>query len=62
MKGTEAKTKAVIQPIPTKSRTNKVSADPAFGMWKDRKDLGDVEGYVRKLRKSRTAKPNARFP
>jgi hypothetical protein len=62
MKGTEAKTKAVIQPISTKSRTNKVSADPAFGMWKDRKDLRDVEGYVRKLRKSRTAKPNARFP
>jgi prevent-host-death family protein len=47
------KEKAVIQPIPTKSRKKKISTDAAFGMWKDRKDLRDVEGYVRKLRKSR---------
>jgi prevent-host-death family protein len=47
------KEKAAVQPIPTKSRRTKISADAAFGMWKDRKDLRDVEGYVRKLRKSR---------
>jgi len=26
---------------------------PAYGMWKDRKDLRDVSGYVRKLREAR---------
>lgn len=29
------------------------SADPAFGMWRDRKDMADVEAYVRKLRAPR---------
>jgi antitoxin (DNA-binding transcriptional repressor) of toxin-antitoxin stability system len=27
---------------------------PAFGMWKDRKDLSNVKQYVRKLRKGRS--------
>ena len=26
---------------------------PAFGMWKDRKDLADVPGHVRALRRGR---------
>jgi len=47
------KEKALIQPIPSKPRRTKMSADPAFGLWKDRKDMSDVEGFVRKLRKSR---------
>ncbi len=29
------------------------SDDPLFGMWRDREDLADVEGYVRKLRAPR---------
>ena len=31
----------------------KVSANEAFGMWKDRKDLGNVPKFVRTLRQSR---------
>lgn len=27
--------------------------DPLFGMWRDREDMEDVEGYVRKLRAPR---------
>lgn len=27
--------------------------DPLFGMWRDREDMTDVAGYVRKLRASR---------
>jgi len=27
--------------------------DPLFGMWRDREDMADVDGYVRKLRASR---------
>ncbi|MCU0869266.1 MAG: hypothetical protein MUF30_06605 [Burkholderiales bacterium] len=30
-----------------------VSDDPAFGMWRDREDLSDVAGHVRKLRAPR---------
>ena len=27
---------------------------PAFGMWKDRDDMGDVDAHVRSLRKGRS--------
>ena len=27
--------------------------DPLFGMWRDREDMADVAGHVRKLRASR---------
>ncbi len=27
--------------------------DPLFGMWRDREDMADVAGYMRKLRASR---------
>jgi antitoxin (DNA-binding transcriptional repressor) of toxin-antitoxin stability system len=30
-----------------------VRRHPAFGMWKDRKDLADVRGHVRSLRRGR---------
>jgi hypothetical protein len=30
-----------------------VTDDPLFGMWRDREDMVDVAGYVRKLRASR---------
>jgi hypothetical protein len=30
-----------------------VTDDPVFGMWRDREDMPDVAGYVRKLRASR---------
>lgn len=31
----------------------KVEDQPAFGMWADREDLADVDGYLRRLRKGR---------
>jgi hypothetical protein len=30
--------------------------DPLFGMWRDREDMGDVAGYMRKIRASRLAR------
>ena len=30
-----------------------VTDDPAFGIWRDREDMADVAGYVRKLRAPR---------
>lgn len=33
-----------------------VTNDPAFGIWRDRADIGDVEAYVRRLRASRYAR------
>ncbi len=30
-----------------------VTDDPAFGIWRDREDMVDVEAYVRKLRAPR---------
>jgi hypothetical protein len=30
-----------------------VTDDPLFGMWRDREDMADVAGHVRKLRASR---------
>ena len=30
--------------------------DPAFGIWRDRRDIGDVEKYVRSLRAPRYAR------
>ena len=30
-----------------------VTDDPAFGIWRDREDVADVEAYVRKLRTPR---------
>jgi prevent-host-death family protein len=47
------KEKALLQPLPSGPGHSKLADDPAFGMWKDRKDLKNVSGFVRKLRKSR---------
>ena len=53
--------KAVISPVNGKASEKKegesellaMMKHPAFGMWKDRKDMEDVEAYVRNLRKER---------
>jgi prevent-host-death family protein len=48
------KEKAVIYPSPIrKGREIAVMQHPAFGMWKDRDDLQDVDRVVRKLRQAR---------
>ncbi len=39
---------------PSRQRTDISETDhTAFGMWRDRKDMADVDAYIRKLRKSR---------
>ena len=47
------KKKAFI--VPCSEEESKFSAleHPAFGMWRDRDDLSDVDSYVRSLRKGR---------
>ena len=48
------KEKGVIYPSPrSPDRPVSVSQHPAFGMWKDRDDLEDVDQVVRNLRKGR---------
>jgi len=34
--------------------------DPAFGIWRDRQDIADVDGYVRGLRAPRYARDASR--
>ena len=46
------KPKARILPI-AKKPGGKLAESEVFGMWKDRKDLRDVPGYIRKLRQGR---------
>jgi hypothetical protein len=46
--------KGVIHPVGEEGpETPSASTHPAFGIWKDREDLEDVAGFVRKLRKAR---------
>lgn len=37
-----------------------VTDDPAFGIWRDREDMADVEGYVRSLRAPRFNRDGSR--
>ena len=46
------KEKAILSP--SRQRTDKSVKDhEAFGLWQDRKDMTDVDAYVRNLRKGR---------
>jgi antitoxin (DNA-binding transcriptional repressor) of toxin-antitoxin stability system len=45
--------KGIILPVGGSKARGKVTDDPAFGMWKDRKDMKDVDAFVRSLRKAR---------
>ncbi len=46
------KVKAILSP--SRQRTEKsVTEHTAFGMWRDRKGMADVDAYVRNLRKGR---------
>lgn len=48
------KPKAVITPITAAEKPTVKAADlPAFGMWRDREDMKDVDAYVRKMRQGR---------
>ena len=45
--------KARLMPLPAGSRGADLIPGKAFGMWRGRRDLGDVSAYVRKLRRGR---------
>jgi antitoxin (DNA-binding transcriptional repressor) of toxin-antitoxin stability system len=48
------KKKAVLYPAGrTLTQPGSIIDHPAFGMWKNRKDLSDVDQFVRRLRKGR---------
>ena len=50
------KPRARLEPIESKASAKprmKVEDHPFFGMWKDRKDMEDVDAYLRKMRKNR---------
>ena len=40
--------------------TGFVTSDPAFGIWRDREDMADVEAYLRKLRAPRYNRDGSR--
>ena len=44
------KEKAILSPIRQRTKAP-VKDHEAFGMWRDRKDMADVDAYVRNLRK-----------
>ncbi len=46
-------TKALFVPEQVEGSYATLTNDPAFGIWRDRKDLKDVDGFVRELRASR---------
>ncbi len=47
------KKKAMIVSCDTKSLKQSAADHPAFGMWSDRNDMSDVNGFVRNIRKGR---------
>jgi antitoxin (DNA-binding transcriptional repressor) of toxin-antitoxin stability system len=48
------KTKAIIYPYGTeKDKNYNILEDPAFGMWKNRKEMKNPVKYIKNLRKSR---------
>ena len=47
------KEKARLTPLSTGDRGANLIPGKAFGMWKDRQELQDVSGYIRKLRRGR---------
>jgi antitoxin (DNA-binding transcriptional repressor) of toxin-antitoxin stability system len=50
------KAKGVLYPVGAgKPESRAITDHPAFGMWRDRKDMEDVDAFVRAVRKSRHA-------
>ncbi len=45
---------------PAASTDSFVTDDPAFGIWRDREDMADVEAYVRKIRQPRFNRDGSR--
>ena len=53
----EAEATSPTEAAPT---ANFVTNDPAFGMWRDREDMADVDAYIRKLRAPRYNRDGSR--
>ena len=48
------KEKALMTPIgETKPKRRPMREHPAFGMWRDREDLKDVDAYIRRVRRNK---------
>ena len=46
--------RAIMIPSGTNQRKSRpISEHPAFGIWKDRKDVEDIEAHIRELREGR---------
>ena len=45
---------------PTQDATEFVTNDPAFGIWRDRDDMADVDAYIRNLRAPRYNRDGSR--
>jgi hypothetical protein len=46
--------RAVMIPSGTvRRKSTPISAHPAFGIWKDRKDMEEIEAHIRELRRGR---------
>lgn len=44
----------------TVTTSAQAGADPAFGIWRDREDMTDIEAYLRKLRAPRYSRDGTR--
>jgi hypothetical protein len=44
----------------TETTSTQPGADPAFGIWRDREDMTDIEAYLRKLRAPRYSRDGTR--
>jgi prevent-host-death family protein len=44
---------AVLKPLATRRKASRPLDPIGFGLWADRKDLGDVAGWLRKVRRPR---------
>lgn len=46
--------------VASQNTTNFVTDDPAFGIWQDRADMTDVDGFLRNLRAPRYNRDGSR--
>jgi hypothetical protein len=49
-----------VAPDTTVATPAETSTDPAFGIWRDREDMADIEAYLRKLRAPRYRRDGTR--
>ena len=57
--GTQVTVRIEQEPIPAAAE-DFVTDDPAFGIWRDRGDVADVDAYVRRIRAPRFSRDGSR--